>query len=268
MRDFTDEEKDIIKLLVKTKKACDLRELQFARILRKRLDCLGIKWEISNKSKLTIYTQHAKSNNGKEILIKSFFDICDFLYFIEELLEYKYIEIQNVEVADSCKSFSVLYDKDNWNYDEAQEKFISKNSEKIIDGLSFDWEDVFLDQDKQILFNDIVKKLARYSTAIIYPLPVAVDYVKHRCKSIPRRQRLMDVWIGVIGVVAAAAAVIVSALKNDKVVCDHVPESNYYKAPVLLIDSSINQPVDTINDTIRVFHNVIIESEIKPQSYK
>lgn len=271
MRGFTTKEDEIIKLLVKTKSNYNIQELQFARILRKRLECLGIKWETTNKSALTIYTQHSDTDKEKNKLIlqKSFFDICDFLYFIKELEEYKFVEIQTVAVSDSSDKFTVLYDKENWKYDENKDKFIFKefNSEIEVDGITYSLEELFPCQDKHIIFNNIVKELNKYSTAVIYPLPVAADYLKWHCLSIPRRQRLIDISISSLGVIVAAIAVIVSVKCDEKDI--QYNGGNQYnfgnKSPILVKDECVAERTDTINDTVRVFHNVIIESELIPQ---
>lgn len=95
MRNLTSNEKDIVKLLVNLKQKGDLVELQTARILRKRLaGFLAIAWTSKPKDCLTVYYEandaDAQINEVKaDNALKKYFEICDYLYFLQELEENK-----------------------------------------------------------------------------------------------------------------------------------------------------------------------------------
>ena len=84
MRELSKLDRKIIDRIIDAYNKRDLQDLQVARLLRKELEVFAIEWEILPYN-ISIY---APRSNGKPDFARTetnFFDICNFLYLIEEL---------------------------------------------------------------------------------------------------------------------------------------------------------------------------------------
>ena len=86
MRELTTNEKQIIHTLLYYKESGKIEELQVMRLLRRNLNCMAIGWELNPKPVVSIYY---KDGYDKTNLDRDYFELCDFLYFIDELVENK-----------------------------------------------------------------------------------------------------------------------------------------------------------------------------------
>ena len=97
MRFFTPDENRIIKKIIEIFDEANpgsLAELQVARLLRKRLNFFALRWNLE-PDEVTIYIPKSEQNNSEKT-DKLYFDIADFIYFIEELEELGFIKLQNI----------------------------------------------------------------------------------------------------------------------------------------------------------------------------
>ena len=65
MRQFTENEKQLLEKLVQLKQSARLEELQVATLLRKELNCFALKWNIETDKTLVFYS--TRNINSKEI---------------------------------------------------------------------------------------------------------------------------------------------------------------------------------------------------------
>ncbi|MGE4309157.1 hypothetical protein [Bacteroides sp.] len=111
MRQLTDIEKDIIHAIISNKQNNNLGELQIAKILRTELSFLAIKWEITPRKAIYVF---AEENTPDKVIDNNYFQISDFLYFIEELENNHFIKVQSMPTIKN--DYKVLYDKDIYTY--------------------------------------------------------------------------------------------------------------------------------------------------------
>ncbi len=179
MRQLTDNEKDIVKKIVELKQSAKLEELQVARLLRKELECFALRWTLEPKKTLVLYSckDEYRTDIDKESLRKSYFQIADFLYLIEELEQEHFIQTQTLAFEIKNDEERVLYDRSKFKYDASEDKFRSKE-----DTTSY----LISINAKQIVYIDFVNYLEKYANKIIYPLPLLEDFVADY-KSIEQR---------------------------------------------------------------------------------
>lgn len=180
MRQFTENEKQLLEKLVQLKQSARLEELQVATLLRKELNCFALKWNIETDKTLVFYS--TRNINSKEIdwdaLRKSYFQVADFLYFVEELEQENFIKIQTLSFELKNDNERMLYDRGKYKYDEKTDRFWIEN-EDIIALCSVDA------QHKVCV--DFVEYLERYANKVIYPLPLLEDFVSNDYKTIEER---------------------------------------------------------------------------------
>lgn len=129
MRDLTDNEKNIVENLLRLKRNHDLAGLQTAKILeQKSSNFLTIKWVSKDKHSLSIYYNANDANDevnkqNRQKAFERYFEICDYLYFVRELVENKMVAIQTVFSKDPDKDIKILCNKKYITYKEKEDKF-------------------------------------------------------------------------------------------------------------------------------------------------
>lgn len=188
MRLFTPDENRIIKKIVEifdVAKPGSLAELEVARLLRKELNFFALKWSVNPKDEVTIFIPKNNSNDD-DTLNKLYFDVANFIYFIEELEAMGFIKLQNLPSSNDNES-TILYDKKIYTYDEKENTFWVdvnvKNGNKTIQGKAI----VPLEGWKTV-HTSFAKDLQRCAPSIVYPLPLAIDYVNNECETLEQRQ--------------------------------------------------------------------------------
>lgn len=97
------------------------------------------------------------------------------------------------------REYSLLFDRNKYKYDENKNEFIPINEHPIdtsdfIKGDTPPFEEVspgiytLLQVDRHEINLDFANDLERYGLGIIYPLPLAVDYVNHNFQTLDQRQ--------------------------------------------------------------------------------
>ena len=177
MRELTTNEKLIIRTLLCYKEYGTIEELQVMRLLRRNLNCMAIGWELNPKPVVSIYY---KDGYDKTNLDRDYFELCDFLYFIDELVENKYVAIQYSSSINE-NEVRLLYNKDLYMYSKELGTFCYKNEYG---------KKVFVASPKVITNNylNFAQKLEMYANAIIYPLPLLKDFHDNIFLSVEQRR--------------------------------------------------------------------------------
>ena len=177
MRELTTNEKQIIHTLLYYKESGKIEELQVMRLLRRNLNCMAIGWELNPKPVISIYY---KDGYDKTNLDRDYFELCDFLYFIDELVENKYVAIQYSSSINE-NEVRLLYNKDLYMYSKDLGTFCYKNEYG---------KKVFVASPKVITNNylNFAQKLEMYANAIIYPLPLLKDFHDNIFLSVEQRR--------------------------------------------------------------------------------
>lgn len=190
MRLFTEKENRIIKQLVEYKLAGNLRELQVVPLLRKNLSCLAVKWEIQPIPQVFVYTiSDGKKKTIEEATRNNYFEILDFVFFLQELEESKFIKFLSLPNRKEEKE-RILYDREKYRYERDKNQFIDKkltDSSGILSlfgdfqyqlfrcGKGSEYASTI---DRQIIPNSFAYDLDNMVCNLIYPLPIAEEYVR------------------------------------------------------------------------------------------
>lgn len=178
MREFTNKENEIVKKLVDTLRDTNrksLAELQVARLLREDLKFFALKWSVEPKDEVTIYTRKEDANQ-QEIIDKLYFNIADYIYFIEELEDLGFIKLQNIP-TDNEDNYTILYDRKKYQYDETNNNFWQEVKDLKIGDRTISGVLLVPLKGWQKINTDFAKDLQRCALSIVYPLPLAKAYV-------------------------------------------------------------------------------------------
>ncbi|MDD4847641.1 MAG: hypothetical protein PHR53_02610 [Bacteroidales bacterium] len=164
MRKLLKSEKEFINKILELKAKAKLKELQSARLLEVQLDSFGLEWTLSPKKTLNLY--HPKDKDAS-----TFYDMVDYLYFVKELEENKFIALlpYNFEL------------KQNEKRSIGMEKFI------YCDKLDKDNLGANTSIQKEEFYIDIVDMLEKYAKAVIYPLPLLQEFKNNEYKSLEEK---------------------------------------------------------------------------------
>ena len=185
MRQIIDKrEQEILKKLTDLKREGNLKELQFARLLRKQLDTIALSWKTDEKCRhnLAIFSEVSEPDNDQwNEILKKYFEIVDFVYLLEELEENNMLKKQTVSLSaeDSLCRNNILYDREKFRYDEYSSTFwlIGENNKRLY----------CISPSICKVYNDFAKILAKYANTIIYPLPALDEFVLFNFKSLEQR---------------------------------------------------------------------------------
>ena len=228
MRNFTPKEKKFIEKIIATKNKGDLsafKELELAKLVRNYLAAIVIEWEVGENPSVTIYSE--KNTPGD---ISSYFKIADFLSFIDELKEYKYIRVDHYGNQKERR----LYDQDKYSnklYGDIQENIktiktdpetgsetlipINEDDKLRLWRIAEDGSQILVDFEKIENINlDIATLLSRYADGIIYPLPLLEDYQNNDYQTIEQRNFKKTIRWTRVSVFVASAAVLIPAIMS------------------------------------------------------
>lgn len=279
MRLFSEPENNIIKELVDAKlKGIDaIQHLQAAKILRRQFDFFALKWTVEEAPAISIYYRHTDDIAKNEEYSKLYFKVADFIYFLKELESIGFIAIQIVTKKQQRK-YSLLYDRNKFDYDEVKNEFFLKN-EHPIDSRDFvigelpPFEEVspgvytLLQVDRREINLDFAIDLERYGLGIIYPLPLAVDYVNNNFQTLEQRQYkkqfLTALWAAILGGISAIAALgaLIYTLKTDN------KPTTIDSSVIERIESSIK--ANHISESFEIISNdTLVVKSIQPTTNK
>jgi hypothetical protein len=199
MRKFTDKENQLLKRFVELKQKGELQHLQVSYQLRTNLEFFALKWETVPTPKVSVYVPKGEKKD-KAVIEQQYFKIADFIYFIEELCDNGFLRIQTLPSNDS-KTECILFDRDKYTFDEDKDNFVHKEIDKnnsLILELFGDSKLSVIDKvggaeginglSKSILPNSFANNLQKIALGLIYPLPLAEDYVANGFKLLEELQ--------------------------------------------------------------------------------
>lgn len=192
MRLFSDPENLLLKEFVEYKEEGNLKELQVARLLRKELSFIALKWEVSPKPMVSVYSLPKKEYKEN---LSLYFSILNFVYFIQELEKIGFIKLL-ILPSEQVEKQQILYDKKTYEFKPEKNQFINKelNTEDSILSLMKDYEYQIFDKKDdfecanplmlQTITNSFAFDLDSIAYKIIYPMPVLEDYVNNGFKTL------------------------------------------------------------------------------------
>lgn len=221
MRGFTEKEKLFLKRLVKLKENNNLQELQLMRILREQLDSLAISWEVEPKCSIQIFFQEkTPSQKQWNEIRKTYFEIADYIYLIEELLEYRLIKLQEISLdGSSFDNRRYLYNREKYEIHE-DIIFEKENRENCLYALT--------DITKHKVNVTFARDLEKYANKIIYPLPLLNDLIDNKFQSINERRHSQQLCRTNISIIVASLAILIPIIYecffDDKITKSDVNE--------------------------------------------
>lgn len=295
MRKFTDKENKWIKEFVelKEKGLSHVQELQVAKILRTKFSFFALKWTYGEKPQISLYNRMEDKDKAE----KQYYDICDFIYFIKELESLGFIAIQKFYSEKEDVGYNVLYDRDKYIYDEKNDKFrptectdLSSFISGDSSGNEFPMENMgngvyglFQIGQTQNINLDFAYDLQKYGLGIIYPLPLAVDYVNNDFKTLEERYHNTEiaaalksvkwsqiaVWIAVIALFSSVIFDICQMYSSQEIDPDQITtiekaiKDNHIEEPltVEIKDTILTKPVSGNEQTTSFHQRLSIPSE-------
>lgn len=185
MRLFTKKENTLIKALVEYKQTGRLDNLQISRILRNKLTFFALKWQTEPIPRVEVYTRTECIKHSLYAEIRNnYFNILDLVYFILELEQRSFVKL--IELTSLNEREQMLFDESNYSFNNSM--FINKKVNG--ENLEFfqDFHDVIIDSTtnatvlQSLNINKIPNSFAfdldRVAHCLIYPLPIAEEYVR------------------------------------------------------------------------------------------
>ncbi|MDE5784858.1 MAG: hypothetical protein K2H97_11155 [Prevotella sp.] len=278
MRLFSDKENELIKKLVEYKKTGDLKELQVARLLRKNLSFLALRWELNPIPKVEIYAL-TKENNQKESL-DQYFSLIDFVYFIQELASFGFVKLLTLP-SEHREKQRELYDREKYNFNTEKNQFQEKGLKKEHGILSLmgdfeyalfskkDKKEYISPLSKQVTPNSFAYDLDKTAYCIIYPMPVMEDYVANDFRTIEdkryeenkelalRSLKIANKTLRITGIALLASAISVGLTcyfgKKQLETPIEISSEQIQVIDSIISSKSISEPVEVIlKDTIPV----------------
>lgn len=289
MRLFSDKENKLIEALVTTKAkgVSAIQNLQAAKILRNEFKFFALKWTSGDNPTISIYFRQSSDEENKQAFNTLYYQVVDFIYFIKELEACGFVAIQTISNKKQ-REYSLLYDRENYFYNDKSNEFIP-NKKTLIDenviGKSLTFEEIFpgvsalFQVNHQDINLDFANDLERYGLGIIYPLPLAVDYVKNRFKTLERIQYEQEIttaldsakssrkaakygmiaaWFGIGSFIIAFVTLLLSYCNNTKQSYENAKAIE--KVESAIKSNQVTEPVGiTVLDTV-----IVKEVKIQP----
>lgn len=254
MRELSELDKKIIDRIIEAYDQQNLQGLQVARLLREELSLFAIEWEIKPKT-LSIFVPQRLGDEGINGLNKSFFDIANFLFLIEELEKCGYIGLHSIETANDGKYPKQLYDRDK--YTKRGDNYMTKKGETMLAVVQVDITSYYI---------NIVDIMEKYAFKFIFPLHSLKEFKNRGYLTEEQKFRREEMalsrksvssamwatWAAAIGVVLTAVSTIKSCTEDNNVGFDDTDMERIeeiVKTPSHIVIDNI----DKVNaDTIKV----------------
>lgn len=277
MRLFTDRENVIMQELVQYKEKGDLQNLQVARLLRTKLEFLALKWSVTPYPDVNVYSVSDGDDNKA---LRLYFDIADFIFFIQELNNKGFIKLLSIPSKKNEKT-RILFDREKYIYVDDKDQFHEKglDEENGILSLLKDFKlNLFGKHNDVEYVNPLIMQSVPNSFAydlenivyqIIYPMPIMVEYVANGFKTIEDkrfeenfrlalRANKLSYWtIGIssLALIASAVSCYITYNTGNKQIETPTEISNkqFNQLDSIIQANSIKQPVNVMClDTITV----------------
>lgn len=268
MRLFSDKENKLIEALVTTKAkgVSAIQNLQAAKILRNEFKFFALKWTSGDNPTISIYFRQSSDEENKQAFNTLYYQVVDFIYFIKELEACGFVAIQTISNKKQ-REYSLLYDRENYIYNDKSNEFIPNKKtlidENVIDK-SLTFEEIspgvsaLFQVNHQDINLDFANDLERYGLGIIYPLPLAEDYVNNGLKTLETRQynnqfrtALWAAFLGGISAIAALGALFFTIATDNKPTT--IDRYDLERIETAIKSNHLAEPIEVItSDTITV----------------
>lgn len=175
MRALDTKEKQIIDFLLKVRNQHEYSKLQFAYILRQYVDYDFVEWDISEKQE---YFEVFKKGCSKKQLSELFFQIVDFLSFIQELERKGYLFTTQLK---------------HQHHEYPRSHFDRNKIEKLPIGYFVKSQDCsyILKEEGDItyrVYGEITSQLEKYLDCVIIPVQPLIDFAENGYRSLEDRR--------------------------------------------------------------------------------
>jgi len=210
LRMLLPKEKAIVKKLVDLRQnltKSNLADFHSAKILEQiiNLDFVALVWDLKEASSVRVYYIPDKDN--KEKAQKTFFEICDYLFLLEDLENAEYITLQEINSNTENKEKRIIYNRRKYQQIEKDsETFLRRSDDES--GILY-WKDM-----SYLQYNiKIADYLERYVfDRLVYPRNAMVDYEKKHYRTIEnRRHRTQNRW-NFVSLSLSTIAIIISII--------------------------------------------------------
>lgn len=170
MRIFSPKEKALIKLLANYKEKDDIESLRFRIFLSHIIPQYVLVWD-NKKYNILDNIKLYIPNKQEDVLRASYYELANFIFFLEELEVAKFIKLRNTNNGAS----TILYDKEYY-YEKDGKIFTNKDNKDVF---------AYTPYKTQLELQNLLNK---YADCLIYPLPVLEEYVANGCKTFEELQ--------------------------------------------------------------------------------
>lgn len=200
MRDLSKQKKAIIYFLIEARKEMKYHKLQFAYVLRHFINYDLLEWNISDDSE---YFQTFKSGYTEKETSQIFFQIIDFLSFIQELENKGYV------FTTQLKHKRHEYPRSHFDKEQIEKTEIGYCKKE--GGLLYPIKN---EGDKTYrVYGEIASLLEKYLDCVIIPVKPLIDFADNKFKSIEERRNRKNLRAAYIGI---AAALLIGFKENIK----------------------------------------------------
>ncbi len=174
MRALDNKEKQIIDFLLEARNQNDYSKLQFAYVLRQFVDYDFVEWNISEKQE---YFEVFKKGCSEKQLSKLFFQIVDFLSFIQELERKGYL------FTTQLKHQHNEYPRSHFDRNKIEKLAIGYFVKS--QGCSY----ILKEEDISYrVYGEITSQLEKYLDCVIIPVKPLIDFAENSYRSLEARR--------------------------------------------------------------------------------
>lgn len=210
LRMLQPKEKAIVKKLVDLRQnltKTNLADFHSAKILEQiiNLDFVALVWDIKEASSVRVYYIPDKDN--KEKAQKAFFEICDYLFLLEDLENAGYITLQEINSNTENKEKRIIYNRRKYQQ-------IEKDSETFLRRSDDESEILFWKDMNYLQYNiKIADYLERYIyDRLVYPKNAMIDYEKEHYRTIENRRHRTQNRLNLFSLSLSTIAIIISII--------------------------------------------------------
>ena len=249
MRDFTSEEQAILRRMVSYRNDNNIEALRLRNLLDEIVPNYVLIWEKKSPEHCENIDLYLPTND-KEVGLSSFYEIADFLLFIEEINELGLISVRNYDIKTYTKA---LFSTDKYYYENpfmSNESILTRREHKRVNRTNG-----YYSYRSQL---QLTKLLNSYCDAVILPRPLLLDLEKNNFMTIEARRFDKQLSRTNISIIVAALAIVVPIIVNkcssDSVKLDDIEvlTSAITKDKTVSIDCIGVMSKDTFN--VKVIH--------------
>ena len=255
LREFTHDEKLFIKKIVEIRETGETKrmvDLEVAKLLKDELRDIALQWSVkSDPPTITIYPLTGKDELDNA---RDYYKISDYIYLIEELVSLGFVKLQAFPYPLEDKF--LLYDQDKYIFENG-EFWINSGAHEVM-GKMYDWKRPVNNGAKKEFYSNFAYDLNKIATSMVYPLPLAISYVKNGFKTLEderyekaNKEALKNLHLSQGSFLVAFIVALFTILTSQ---CSHSLDDQQFKSIIKeLQETHIPTPLNiTTNDTIPV----------------